>query len=79
MIRLDWTKFLDDAKEFLSKDKSTSQHAVKDYESVMKSLSHEKTEKTPKMKKPLVELFQKWKERTPRTVDEMAAPDPENA
>ena len=50
---------MDDAKEFLSKDKSTSQHAVKDYESVMKSLSHEKTEKTPKMKKPLVELFQK--------------------
>ena len=58
-IRLDWTKVLDDTKEFLSKEKHASQWTVKDYEVVMKSLRRDKTKKTPKTKKPLVETCQK--------------------
>ena len=44
-IHLDWKKLLDDAKDFLSKEKSTSQWTVKDCEVVMKSLHCSKTEK----------------------------------
>ena len=51
---------------------------MQDHEAVVNSLRREKTEKTPKTKKPLVELFQKWKERTLHAVDEMATPAPDN-
>ena len=74
VIRLDRTKALDDTKNFLPKEKSASQWTVKDHEVVTKSLRRDKTEKMPKMKKPLVELYQKWKERTPHVFDEMAGP-----
>ena len=78
VIRLDWTKLLENAKEFLSKEKSAFQWTVKDYDVVMKSLCRDNSKKAPKMKKPLLELHQKWKERTTSAVDQMAGPDPDS-
>jgi len=44
---------------------------LKDYQLILKALRKDKSEKIPKRKQQLVELYDKWRDRTPLSCDQV--------